>query len=159
MLWERAYDKTKNYLGLDKRQFDDERRTIVCDSARFLRHQDVRLAQWDLFDLDAFGSPLEHLAILGHRLRVEPGRRVGICLTDGTGFNSKMNGTPHGLLRYVGLNPHKGTRVQADYREEVFGLAVTKAIRTARLTVIQGKESKKTGGSEMRYTALLCEGF
>jgi hypothetical protein len=158
MLWDKAYGKTPNYLGLDVRQFDDERRTIVTDSRRFLRHADVKLGEFDIFDLDAFGSPLEHLAIICDRLRLPHGRRIGVLLTDGTGFNSKMNGTPKGLLHYVGIEPHKGTKVQASQRDVIFRLAVAKALATAGLKPIETRRAaKESGGSEMRYAALLLE--
>lgn len=158
MLWEKAYAKTPHYLGLDLRQFDDDRRTIVCDSARFLRHQDVKLESWDLFDLDAFGSPLEHFAILCDRLRLPRGRRIGVCLTDGTGFNSKMNGTPHGLLHYVGVNRHKGTKVQSTARDSIFRMAVSKGLGLAELKLVASKRAvKEEGGAAMRYYALLLE--
>lgn len=158
MLWQKAYDCTPHYLGLDVRLFDDARQTIVTDSRRYLRHADVKLEAFDLFDLDAFGSPLEHLAIIAARLRLEVGRRIGICLTDGTGFNSKMNGTSKGLLTYVGVRPHKGTKVQAHERDVIFRMAVGKALATAGLAMVDTRRAaKEEGGAAMRYLALLLE--
>jgi hypothetical protein len=158
MLWDRAYDKTPNYLGLDIRQFDDARRTIVCDSKRFLRHADVRLEDFDLFDLDAFGSPMEHLAIICSRIRLEPGRRVGFVLTDGTGFNARMNGTPKGLLKFVGVSPHKRTSVQSDFRDEIAARAVAKCLAIAGLKSLEAKRAQVgEAGAAMRYAAILAE--
>jgi hypothetical protein len=158
MLWDKAYGRTERYVGLDVRQFDDDRRTIVTDSRRFLRHQDVRLEDYEIIDLDAFGSPLEHLAIICDRIRLEPGRKLGICLTDGTGFNSRMNGTPRGLLHYVGMNVHRGTRVQGDYRTDIFNAAVNKALRHAKLRVLDSRSaSKGKAGAGMVYVALLLQ--
>lgn len=159
MLWERAYDRTRAYLGLDVRRFDDDRATITGDSRRFLRHRDVALERWNLFDLDAFGSPLEHLALVANRLRVPPGQRVGFVLTDGAGFNARMNSTPKGLLAYVGISRHRGAHVQAELRDEVFSRAVTKALDTARLKLVAGKFSESTKGAGMKYVALLAEGL
>lgn len=159
MLWDKAYRRTESYLGLDVRQFDDARRMIVCDSRRFLRHADVDVREWNLFDLDAFGSPLEHLAILCERFhRIGgPAGPIGVCLTDGTGFNSKMNGTPHGLLRYVGMAQHRGTRVQSDMRGPIFTAAITKALAHGRLRLVDSKSSTKDGGAEMTYVAMHLE--
>lgn len=157
-LWEKAYDKTSAYLGLDIRRFDDERRTIVGDSRRFLRHRDVHLSEWNLFDLDAFGSPLEHMAIICHRLRVPAGQRVGFVLTDGTGFNAKLNSINSGLLRYVGMVRHRGSKVQDRYRDDIFNAAVTKSLRAAGLRVLQTRAATKDDTrTEMRYVALLTE--
>lgn len=162
-LWERAYESTPRYLGLDLRQFDDVRRTIVCDSRRFLRHVDVRLEDFDLFDLDAFGSPLEHLAIICNRIRVERGRRVGFCLTDGTGMPVAMNSTSRGLLAYVGIAVHRRARVQLDYRHEIFGMALRKALETAGLRQIAARRAERASGvhskgREIVYLALVAEG-
>lgn len=162
MLWQRAYDKTPNYLGLDLKQFNDERRTIVCDSRRFLRHADVKIEGFNLFDLDAFGTPLEHLAIICHRLRLPAGQRVGFLMTDGTGFNANMNGTSRGLLRYVGVSAHKQSMVQGDYRDDIIAMATGKAMETAKLKVISAKKAEQTGArggsqTDMRYSAILAE--
>ena len=158
MLWERAYLKTPRYLGLDIRRFDDERATIICDSRRYLRHVDVKLESFDLFDLDAFVSPMEHLAIICSRLRLKPGRRVGFVLTDGTGFNARMNGTPKGLLKFVGMSAHKQSAVQSDLRDDIAARAVAKAFGIAGLRSVEAKRAQVgEAGAAMRYTAILAE--
>jgi hypothetical protein len=92
-MWATAYKSTPLYLGIERhaRAADDKRRLIFCDSRRYLRHRETKLEDFDLFDLDAFGTPYEHLALICHRLALAPGRRVGFCLTDGLGFNAAMN--------------------------------------------------------------------
>ena len=161
MLWDRAYGRPgpERYVGCDLEQVDDERAIIVCDSRRYIRHADVDLARFDLFDLDAYGSPLEHLALICHRLRVVRGRRVGFVITDGTGMCAGLNALPHGLLNYVGVARHQRSRVQFDHRDHIIGMAVAKAMTTARLRVIESRIAKndKTGPA-MRYGALLAEG-
>lgn len=161
MLWDRAYGRPgpDRYVGLDLEQFDDERAMIVCDSRRYIRHADVDLGRFDLFDLDAYGSPLEHLALICHRLRTAPGRRIGFALTDGTGMAAGLNSLPHGLLQYVGVARHQRSRVQFDHRDHIIGMAVSKSLATARLRVLESRIAKndKTGPA-MRYAAVLAEG-
>lgn len=148
----------RHYLGLDIRQFNDARRTIVTDSRRYLRHVDAKLEQFDLFDLDAFGSPMEHLALICHRVKYPQGKRIGFMLTDGTGFNAKMNGTPHGLLAYVGVSGHKRSRVQTDYRDDIAAMVVNKALGVAKMKKIDAKRAEVgEGGAGMRYSAILVE--
>ncbi|NUQ75107.1 MAG: hypothetical protein HUU21_16275 [Polyangiaceae bacterium] len=159
MLWDRAYDRTPNYLGLDIRQSDDTRRTIVTDCRRYLRHADVKLEAFDLFDLDAFGSPLEPFAIICNRLRLEPGKVVGFCLTDGTGYASRMSNLPTGLLEYVGAKRHKSSLVQSNYRDQILAMAIDKGIRVAGLTELGRRRAAldaKHGAAEMRYIGLLA---
>lgn len=157
-MWRRVYGPAGcDYLGLDLRQFDDARRTIVCDSLRYLRHADARLDEFDLFDLDAFGSPMQHLVAICRRIRPSPGRRVGFAITDGTGFNAKMNGSASGLLAYVGIGRHAGTRVQTQERDSILRACVRKALAEAGLVPVLGRWEERRGGSEMRYAAVTAE--
>lgn len=108
-MWRLAYGETDRYLGLDRETAaDDPRRLIRCDSRRYLRHRAADLSAFDIFDLDAYSSPYEHLALICSRIR--PTRRVGFVLTDGLGFNAAMNSLDGALLAYVGLERHRGTR-------------------------------------------------
>lgn len=165
MLWERAYDKTPRYLGLDIRQFNDERRTIVCDSRRYLRHSATQLERFDLFDLDAFGTPMEHLGIICNRLRLAPGKQVGFALTDCTAFTARMSGLPAAMLAYIGMARHKPSHVQDDYRNDIAGAVVAKAMKMAKLDVLEvrrARNERSTGGGQPSgggawYTAILAK--
>lgn len=160
-MWRQAYDcpGPDRYLGLDRERFDDERPTIICDSRRFLRHVDVDLGAWDLFDLDAFGEPLEHLALICNRLRPAPGRRIGFALTSGTGFTASMNSSAPGLLCFVGMTSRmRGGTIQARFRDQIIAAAVRKCMTMAGMRVVEAREARKPGGLGMRYQALLCEG-
>lgn len=160
VLWERAYGRTGKYLGLDLQPADDARATIACDSRRYLRHVDAPLVEFDLFDLDAYGSPLEHLVLLCLRLRelLPAGRRVGVVLTDGAKLAAYKNQTPRGLLAFLGLAIHKGARVQMKYRDDILRMGVQKALELGGLRQVESRvvESEKTGPA-MRYVALLLE--
>ena len=159
-MWATAYRSTELYLGIEKepRGLEDRRRLIFCDSRRYLRHRATKLGDFDLFDLYAFGTPYEHLAIICSRLKgLEPGRRVGFCLTDGLGFNAAMNGMATGLLQYIQLERHKGTRTQSLLRDEIAEAAIRKAFSEAKLSLVDARRAEKHGSTAMRYTALLCE--
>lgn len=134
-VWKEAYNKTPLYVGLDKKQFNDERKTIVCDNIRYLRHKHASLDDFDLFDLDAYGSPFEHLAVISSRLKWERTSIVGIAITDGGGFNAKMNQTNRGLLNYLGLSEHKHGRFQWENREDIIKMAILKSAEIARAEV------------------------
>lgn len=159
MLWDKAYDKTPNYLGLDLRQFDDPRRTIVTECSRYLRHVDVKLETFSIFDLDAFGSPFEQFAIICHRIKLTPGRVVAFVLTDGTGYAARMGNIPRGLLEYVGVQRHKSSQVQSMFRDQIMAMGIEKALRTAGLTELARRGAKldaKQGSAEMRYIGILA---
>lgn len=163
-MWTDAYDKTPRYLGLDLKRFDDERRTITGDSRRFLRHRDVELSRWNLFDLDAFGTPLEHLALVANRLRVPAGQRVGFVLTDGSKLVATRNGLPRGLLAYVGAptmaGKGSGAHAQRELLSRIFQAAVERALKTAGLKMIDSRfaqQEQRNNAPSMRYVALLAE--
>lgn len=112
-MWELAYGKPDGtrYLGLDTECYDDERVTIVCDSRRYLRHVQVELSDWDIFDLDAYGHPGEHLALITHRLQ-GVNKPFGFAMTLSTLLGS-LNRTPRQVLSRAGFEKHWGTPVQA----------------------------------------------
>jgi len=53
VMWEKAYGKTKNYVGVDERLYLDQRAMVKCDNVDFLRA--AELDNFDVFDLDAAG--------------------------------------------------------------------------------------------------------
>lgn len=152
-----VYGRTSAYLGLDQKQFDDDRRTIVCDNARFLRHKDADLDAFDVFDIDAYGSPSECLAIICRRLRWTRTKVIGICLTDGTGFISKVNGLPRGLLQYVGMSVHRGAHVQQFARETIFEALISRSCQEAdakperMVNVAKSQSDSKSGITYIGY--------
>lgn len=151
-MWSCAYGGTPNYLGLDRTAYTDERRTIVCDNTRFLRLRNLDLDQFDVFDLDAFGSPAYCLAIICRRLRWTRVNQVGILLTDGTGFNAKMNSVSSALLAYLGLSRHRGASVLYDCREDILQMLIRNACAEAGAEPLEvSRVTKQNRGNEMWY--------
>lgn len=156
-MWRGAYQRTEFYLGLDRKVAPtDARRLIACDSLRYLRDRDVDIARFNLFDLDAYGSPYQHLAIICSRLRAKSA--VGFVLTSGLGFNAAMNSMETKLLEYVGLEAHRVGRTQHMLREEIESRAIQRALGEAGLKIVEARraEARKSSVMIMRYTALLC---
>lgn len=153
-MWRRAYAETTNYLGLDRTPYDDERRTIVCDDTRFLRLRGLDLDQFDIFDLDAFGSPAYPLAIICRRLRWTRVQSVGVLLTDGTGFNAKMNSVGSSLLRYIGLERHRGATIHHEHRADVLSMLIRRTCAEAGAVPLDVRRtSKQNKGNEMWYVS------
>lgn len=151
-MWRAAYGGTDNYLGLDKNQFDDERRTVVCDNTRFLRHYSLDLDQFDVFDLDAFGSPAYPLAIICQRLRWSRVDKVAVFLTD----DNKRGALPSGLLNYLGLE-RGGGGAQYDV-DDVLSMLISASCAAAGaepLGVIRAMNKSK--GAGMRYIGYVMQ--
>jgi len=148
-MWKDAYNKTKNYVGLDLERFDDERNTVVCDNTRYLRMAD--LDQFDIFDLDAFGSPFNCLAIIAHRLTWKNKDKVGIVLTDGTGLNSRLNAMNREFLNWIGAKAHMQSKVQMNHREDFIVAGILKAAEICQAHITDLIVAYKNKKSQMRY--------
>jgi tRNA G26 N,N-dimethylase Trm1 len=71
VLYRAIWREAASYVGCDLRYFRDGRKVFVADNRRVMRVVD--LGAFNLFDLDAYGSPWEQAVILAARRKVAPG--------------------------------------------------------------------------------------
>jgi hypothetical protein len=64
----------------------------------------VDLAQFNVFDFDAYGSPWSEMASLFRRRRLAPGEAVAIVLTDGSPRRAMLGHTAKALARLAGVD-------------------------------------------------------
>lgn len=148
-MWKDAYGATPNYVGVDEKVFLDERTTVVADNQRFLRQID--LDQFDVFDLDAYGSPIECYAIICARLKWTRVRKVAFVMTDGTGLRAAMQRTPQGMLDWIGV-PRPLGKTHLHFRDDWLVMALLKGADIAGATVGPVTVySKYRARTEMRY--------
>jgi hypothetical protein len=123
-LYSLVWSQAAAYTGCDVRWFNDHRRMFVGDNRRVLRAID--LAAFNVFDLDAYGSPWEQAIIIAAR-RPLHGERLGLVLTDGLEMQFKMNGVPAAVSLLTGLRPDVqvglGRRPEAVLDRCIAGLA------------------------------------
>lgn len=155
-VWHRA----DRYLGCDAREWSpaEPHRRLVADNRAALRCLD--LAAFNVFDLDAYGSPWEQAAIVATRRRWAPGERGAVLLTDGSDMKLRFGGRlPASIAWYVGTS-HASSGAQTAETMQAFLLSAwceragVKPLRCARA---QGR-SGDAGNLVMRYTALVFEG-
>lgn len=83
--WKGCWSKADSYVGCDKRWIcSDRRRRFVGDSYRVLRCID--LSNYNVFDVDTYGSPWRALRIIGQRRKWRPEEMGGIVFTDAHQF-------------------------------------------------------------------------
>jgi hypothetical protein len=76
-MFAKAWKGAGGYVGCDMRFVRDDRTAFVADNRRVLRAID--LAPFNVFDLDAYGSPWEQVLIIAARRPVAPAHQVRIC--------------------------------------------------------------------------------
>jgi len=76
---ELAYADCADWLGVDK----DIRSpgSVHCDSRLVLRAIDIQ--PFNLFDIDAFGAPWEHVWIVAQRRKLKRGESIALAITSG----------------------------------------------------------------------------
>ena len=88
-MWRAVWREAAQTTGVDKRVIWDPQRVLyVAPVERVLRAID--LAAFNIFDLDAFGSPWPAAYVLSARRRLAPGERCAIITTDGTGIRARF---------------------------------------------------------------------
>ena len=142
------------YAGCDFRWFMDDRDAFVVDNRRLLRSID--LSPFNLFDLDAFGSPWEQALIIAARRRVTPGEVIGICLTDGSARNMKLGGLPLALREACGLS--KVVAGALRNQDVLLEMAIAGIANRMGSSVTHQWQAKGTTGAMVRYLGLVLRG-
>lgn len=151
-----VWHKADAYCGCDMRFFmDDDRFAYVGDNRRVMRVVD--LSPFNIFDLDAYGSPWEQVTILAANRKLRPGEMVGLILTDGGSLAARSNSFPHALAALAGL------RVGLSGYSRIFDNAIDRAIHeTARrmnAKLVKRWQAIGKSGAAVRYNGLVFEGL
>ena len=111
-----AWNSTENYVGLDKKPFDDNRKTFVCNNEKWVKEND--LTSFDIFDIDAYGEPFAVLwNICNQKLAKD---KLGIVLTDGMARSTQSSTRRVDVLKTMGLCPHLRSGLQWRERRGFF---------------------------------------
>jgi hypothetical protein len=145
-----------HYAGCDMKWYCDTRHVYVAKNQRVLRAVD--LAEFNIFDFDAYGSPWEQVTILASRRRLRPGERIGLVLTDGSGLKLKMGQCPKALAALCNLAKDKIPGIN-----RVHAMLIETALdETCRLMggrIVDQWHHERPGSRQMRYLAVVIEGL
>lgn len=109
-----VWRQAASYTGCDKRWFGGDRLAFVADNCRVLRA--INLAAFNLFDLDAYGSPWTQATIIAARRPLAPGERLGLVLTDGSPMKARLGAVPGDLAALAGV-PVESAGMSLRWRE------------------------------------------
>lgn len=97
-VWHRAAE----YTGIDEDfRWPDKRCRFVADTCTVLRSID--LTAFNVFDIDAFGSPWEAADIIAQRRRWAKGELGAVLFTDGSSLKSRWGGAPRAAASLAGM--------------------------------------------------------
>ena len=154
-MFEAVWSRAAQYTGCDLVWYRDQRTAFVADNRRVLRA--IALDRFNIFDLDAYGSPWEQALIVADRRPVASGERIGMLLTEGSGLNLKLGGMSLALRTLAGFR--KGVVGTSRQQDTVIDMAIAGLCRKMRTRVIRRWQAKGHTGAAMRYIALILEGL
>jgi hypothetical protein len=146
-----VWREAANYTGCDVRYFPDERRAYVADNKRVLRA--IELSEFNIFDLDAYGSPWEQATIIAARRKLAPGERVGMIFTEGMGLKYRMNGVPLAVTHLIGLK--SGMAGLVWQRDQILAAVVSEIAKRMGGEVVKRWQAKGKTGQEVVYMGVV----
>jgi hypothetical protein len=150
----RVWRKAADYVGVDTAwRREDVRRRYVADAALVMRAVD--LSHWNVFDIDAFGSPWDLAIILAARRRWAPGELGALVLTDGSDGKMRFGGF-NAMAELVG--PAYSKHVRGDLQKSALRAWLERAgVVPEHMWNAQGY-SGQVGSILMNYTAVVFRG-
>jgi hypothetical protein len=127
---------------------------FAADNRRVLRAID--LAPFNVFDLDAYGSPWEQAIIIADRRRVAPGEMFGLVITEGAGLSYKANVVPTAIAALTGLR--RGVVGLAKKQDAVIDRAIVGLARRMSCGIRHRWQAEGRTGTSMRYIGLVLQG-
>lgn len=153
-MYSAVWKDAKSYTGCDLRRQSDGRRMFVADNRRVMRA--ISLAPFNVFDLDAYGSPWEQAIIIADRRHVAAGELLGLVLTEGNGFAYKSNVVPVAIAELTGIR--RGLVGMSKKQDAIIDRAIAGLARRMSCALVkQWRADGKTGAS-MRYIGLVLKG-
>lgn len=152
-MYRAVWHHAAGYVGCDLKWYQDERLAYVADNRRLLRAIDLQ--PFNIFDLDAYGSPWEQAYIVAMRRRVAPGEPVGLLLTEGSALGVKMGNLPTVMKLLAGVRDVAGaSRAQDDLIDR----AIAGLCRRMNVVLERRWQAHGKTGAQMRYIGLLLRG-
>jgi hypothetical protein len=152
-----VWHEAEDYVGCDERPWARTHPPrFVADNRRVMRAIDLHA--FNVFDLDAYGSPWEQVTILAARRSWAPGEKGGLVITDGSSLNLRWGGVPHAVAKLAGMASAQGVPSTAGI-PELQALALVGFVRRAAVKVLQMWQAEGKSAANVCYTALVFEGL
>lgn len=158
-----AWYRATKYVGCDLRfwppQQADTRRRFVADNMRVMRAIDLQ--EYNIFDLDAYGSPWEHMLVLASRRKWAPKEVGAVILTDGTNLKMRFGQLPAAIQQLLAADSNAigacSANAEIAQAMALRAWAALSGVDISKMWTAEGRGSGK-GGSKMVYTAIVVVG-
>jgi hypothetical protein len=145
-MYQSVWHQSDIYMGIDKVKFFDERNTICGDARKAIRLVDI--SKFNIFDIDAYGSPYEILADILPLVGCH--KKIAFVLTDGTNMDLKLGRISKGMRFFTGIDFHIAKRANVLHDDFI------KDVIAKTCEMLNGKAegvriAKGVKGSAMRY--------
>jgi hypothetical protein len=156
-MFKAVWSRAGKYVGCDNTAWypDDQRMAFAkADNRRVLRAIDLR--DYNIFDLDAHGSPWEQLYLIAARRPVEPKEIIGVVLTEGLGLKMNMGGLGKAMAKLARVKTHLPGMGAA--RSDLIERALGEVCRMMRVTIVKRWQATGNKGSRVTYIGLVLRG-
>lgn len=149
----RVWNRAAAYVGCDQTWYRDDRECFVADNRLVMRAIDLGL--FNIFDLDAWGSPWEQVLIVAARRKLQKGERIGLIITEGAGKTVKLGGVPSALQKLTGLKGRLSGANKA--HDEIIDMALAAVCDRMGAGIARRWQAKGKTGASMRYIGLVLQ--
>jgi hypothetical protein len=154
-MYRAVWHDAASYVGCDLVFHRDDRPAFVGDNRRVLRC--LELADFNVFDLDAYGCPWEQAYIIAKRRKLRPGETIGLTITEGQAMKLKFGGMSNalGLVADVDFRRMAGMAKGQDW---LMARAINNIADMMGARVTRRWEAVGNVGSRMFYIGLVLRG-
>lgn len=154
-MYEAVWSECNSYLGIDKRKFQDKRAVLIGDAMSALLQ--VNCSEYNIFDIDAYGSPYECLAEIVKQLEQKnKHKRIAFCITDGVQMDLRMGNITLSMACLSGINVKKISRAHK-LHDVIIARIIDHIASRLHCNVIDKKIAIGATGSGMRYYSFVIE--
>lgn len=139
------------YMGCDSREWEPtDPPRFIADNRRLLRCLDLQ--QFNVFDLDAYGSPWEQLLILAARRRWKKGEPGALAITDGSSLKLRWGQIPAAMAAMAGTGGACAPATSGG--DALMRIALSGFFRRAGIKPVRIWEARGQGSAQVVYTAI-----
>ena len=136
----------KYYEGIDIKEFDDGRTLHIGNAPQILKK--INIDKFDVFDIDAYGSPYECLSIILNKIKTRKTRHF--VITDGIEIDMRMGNVEQFFALIAGITASKINNIYKIHDQLI--LKILKNIeKKLNVKVSNFLIAKGKTGSGMRY--------